>query len=143
MIIDKTHVSEVTVTVFKDMLGINIFESAETRDEFLPCHFASIEISGAQQALIQVAACGTAGNAISSAMFGTDSEELAEADVADAVCEIANVIGGNVKGILDSDCSLSIPCYSCNHDSNFAGNADSIKFDLCGGMFQVTSEFEA
>ena len=35
---------------------------------------------------------------------------MSEADVLDAVGEIVNMVGGNLKGIVEGDSSLSLPC---------------------------------
>lgn len=141
MSIDKTHLADVTISVCHDMLGIDLSE-ADSATELDACHFASVNISGNQAAVVQVATCDQAANAISSAMFGTESDQLEESDVADAVCEIANMIGGNVKGILNDDCDLSIPCYSKTPDSKLTEEADSLVFDICGGQIQITSKIE-
>jgi chemotaxis protein CheX len=42
-------------------------------------------------------------------MLGIGAEDVAEADIADALGEMANVIGGGVKSLLPGECALSLP----------------------------------
>ena len=135
MTIENSHITDVTTSVFQEMLGINIAELASVETQ--PAQIASINITGASQYLIQVATCQQAANSISSAMFGMEADELEEAEISDAVCEVVNMIGGNIKGILDSDCGLSIPCLSTEPDSLVTDNSESVAFDLDGGTLQV------
>ncbi len=42
-------------------------------------------------------------------MFGSDEMETTTADVNDAMCELINIIAGNVKGVLSGSSQMSLP----------------------------------
>lgn len=46
---------------------------------------------------------------IAGAMFAIEPEELSEDEVGDAVGEIANMLGGSIKSMVDGPASLSLP----------------------------------
>jgi chemotaxis protein CheX len=46
---------------------------------------------------------------VAATMFGLPADELSDADVLDAVGELANIAGGNVKGMLEGPADLSLP----------------------------------
>lgn len=47
--------------------------------------------------------------AVSAAQAMFDTEDLEEGDVDDALGEIANMLGGSVKALVEGPCSLSLP----------------------------------
>ncbi len=141
MKIENDQITDVTVSVCQDMLGMKIEKLVEPAVQ-QPDHFASIVISGQENALIQVAACEQAASQISSVMFGVHVEDLDEEEISDAVCEIVNMIGGNIKGILDSECDLSIPCFSKDPGASLASD-EAVSFELSGGLLQVICQDKA
>ena len=46
---------------------------------------------------------------VAAAMFDTDAGAVSGDEVADAVGELANIIGGNIKGMIADPCELSLP----------------------------------
>jgi chemotaxis protein CheX len=42
-------------------------------------------------------------------MFGLTADELTSGEICDAIGELANIAGGNVKGMIDATCQLSLP----------------------------------
>ena len=71
---------------------------------------ASVRIDGDRSASVFVYTSPELANCIAASMFGQELDELEQSDVLDALGEVVNVIGGNVKGILNQECSLSLPC---------------------------------
>lgn len=67
---------------------------------------ALVAVSGAWAGVIIIDLLDTAAWSLTTQMFGDDA---AEADMADAVGELVNMIGGNVKAILNSESNLSLP----------------------------------
>lgn len=53
---------------------------------------------------------------VAATMFGIQESELSPADVRDALGEIANMIGGNIKGMLPGETRLSLPTISEGRD---------------------------
>src|SRR3954462_5157713 len=65
-----------------------------------PIVCASVCVSGAWEGVVMVEAGAEAADLLGAALFGMQPGEAAEADIADALGEIANVIGGNLKSTL-------------------------------------------
>ena len=138
MFIENKQITDVTVSVCREMLGVAIEKLNSASDESQPTdHIATIQVLGETQILIQVVACQKAANTISSAMFDKEADQLDEAEISDAVCEVVNMIGGNIKGILDCECDLTIPCFSREPDTIIADGTESVLFNLAGGTLQV------
>ncbi|OYP36320.1 chemotaxis protein CheX [Rhodopirellula sp. MGV] len=97
---------------------------------------ASIQISGERSALIQVFASHDLATKIATAMFATEASDLAEEEILDALGEVVNVIGGNVKGVYDQECALSLPCVG-TIQTPLADNAMTTAFDLGGEPITV------
>ena len=70
---------------------------------------ASVSVSGAWQGHVIVTCSDTASRRVAGALLGMEVDELTLADIADAVGELANIIGGNVKSLLPEPSALSLP----------------------------------
>ncbi|MFT5322303.1 MAG: chemotaxis protein CheX [Planctomycetaceae bacterium] len=93
---------------------------------------ATIRISGDWNAECHVLVSDELAARMASDMFGAPASELSNEEILDALGEVVNVIGGNVKGIVDLDCDLSLPCVG-----RFLGElpASALKLDFdCAGM---------
>ena len=110
---DRYDIEQIVAEVFGSFLG---------GDDALPLPVdgasgdspvtASVSITGGWDGHV-VFGCSTAAARTAAAvllMMGED--ELAEADIADAVGELANMIGGNIKSLLPSPSALTLPLVS-------------------------------
>lgn len=70
---------------------------------------ASVAISGAWNGHVVVGATPYAARRLAAAMFAMDAASVGDDDLADAWGEIANILGGNVKGLLPEPSVLSLP----------------------------------
>lgn len=70
---------------------------------------ASVSISGDWTGHLMIMAGNACAGEIAAAMFQMDAGEVATAEVADALGEIANMIGGGVKGMIGVPAALSLP----------------------------------
>jgi CheY-specific phosphatase CheX len=68
-----------------------------------------VGITGPWQGEVVVAVLGASAPKFAAAMLGTPSSQVTTEDTADALCELANMIGGQVKGTLPTGCRLSLP----------------------------------
>ena len=71
---------------------------------------AAVRISGRRNATLQIYAPLELARQIARAMFGQSGHPLDEDDVFDAFGEVVNVIGGNLKGLIEQEGNLSLPC---------------------------------
>jgi chemotaxis protein CheX len=69
----------------------------------------AVSITGDWNGHVVVECSMAAARLATSAMVGTDVSEVSDEDVSDVLGELANVIGGGVKGLLASACALSLP----------------------------------
>jgi chemotaxis protein CheX len=70
---------------------------------------AGVAVSGAWHGLVLVACSSVASREAAAALLGMDAAEVTDGDVDDALGELANVIGGNVKSLLPEPCVLGLP----------------------------------
>jgi chemotaxis protein CheX len=70
---------------------------------------AAVSVTGAWQGHVVVECSTAAARHAAAALLGVDTAEVSEDDVADALGELANIIGGNVKVLLPEPCALSLP----------------------------------
>lgn len=68
-----------------------------------------VRIDGAWNGHLEVRFSPTLARRAAAAMFMQDPSEVADADVSDAIGEIANIAGGNIKAMLPEPCGLSTP----------------------------------
>jgi chemotaxis protein CheX len=86
---------------------------------------------------------------VTSSFLGMDVEEI-NADVEDAIGELANMLGGNIKTILSEngkDINLSLPSTISGKEYNFQLASDAaertvIGFDTGSGRFHVELQLE-
>jgi len=99
---------QITVDVCQSMLGIPLTPADQMIRPENPL-VASVEIRGDHSTSVDVIADVRLAESIAELMFGTELEMLTRAEVRDAMGEIANMIGGNLKGVLGGEADLSIP----------------------------------
>ena len=110
-LIQAEHVTQMVDELFSSMFDTSIELIDGPFDATAPESFqAAIRINGDWKAELRVIASRQLAESIAQSMFDVDASELNEGEILDALGEIANVIGGNVKGVVDQACSLSLPC---------------------------------
>jgi chemotaxis protein CheX len=111
MPIETADVDQMVEDLFSIMLGMPAVQTPPSADgpgeDALQ---ATVRISGQWNAEVKVVASMTLIERIASAMFSIELNDLEEEEKVDALGEAVNVIGGNVKGVLNGDCNLSLPC---------------------------------
>ncbi|MCU4185661.1 chemotaxis protein CheX [Acidiferrimicrobium sp. IK] len=70
---------------------------------------ATVEISGEWNGTACLSCSEPASRHAAAAMFGMEVDELSGSDVRDAVGELVNVVGGNIKALLPGPTELSLP----------------------------------
>jgi chemotaxis protein CheX len=69
----------------------------------------SVSLTGAWRGHVLVSCSTEASRNAAAALLGMELDEVTDDDVADALGELANIIGGNVKSLLPEPCALSLP----------------------------------
>ncbi len=70
---------------------------------------ASVSVTGAWRGHVVLSCSSTASKNAAAALLGVEFDEVTAEDIADALGELANIIGGNVKSLLPEPCALSLP----------------------------------
>jgi chemotaxis protein CheX len=99
--------------VWSSFLGIDLEPVAPT----VPAQRAAdeerltgvIEVSGAWEGSVEVGCPPATARALAAAMLGSAPEAIGANDVTDALGELANMVGGNVKSLLPAPSRLSLP----------------------------------
>jgi chemotaxis protein CheX len=81
-------------------------EAPETEGELL---IGSVRISGAWEGEVRLGCPAELARQASGAMLGLPPEVVAAADVADALGELTNILGGNLKALLPGANALGLP----------------------------------
>ena len=81
----------------------------------------TVSISGQWNGLVSVTFSSVAAARAAALMFDAEVEEISPADVHDAVGELVNIVGGNLKGMLPSPTGLSLPSVTEGARSTPAG----------------------
>lgn len=75
---------------------------------------ASVSVTGAWRGHIVVSCSAAAARSVAAGLLGVDLADVTPEDVTDALGELANVIGGNVKGLMPEPSALSLPVVLIN-----------------------------
>lgn len=70
---------------------------------------STVEITGAWNGTVCLSCSVVAGRHAASAMFDMEDSELSPAEISDAVGELVNMVGGNIKSLLPGPTQLSLP----------------------------------
>jgi chemotaxis protein CheX len=81
---------------------------------------ATAEISGEWNGTVCLSCSRTAARHATATMFGIADAELTPADITDAVGELVNVVGGNIKSLVPGPSVLSLPSVSEGDESKRA-----------------------
>ncbi|HZU80940.1 MAG TPA: chemotaxis protein CheX [Acidimicrobiales bacterium] len=100
-----------------------------------------VEISGTWTGSVCLGFSRRAARQAAAAMFGADADALDDDEVADAVGELVNVVGGNLKGLLPPPAQLSLPSVREGDPTTVGtGRAElvsELQFDWCDEPLSV------
>lgn len=110
--IAREEVVEMTNELFGPMLGIEIETAADFSGNNVSesAWQASVSINGDWAAEVQTIIPEKLAHRVACTMFSMTPDELTEGDMQDAMGEVVNIIGGNIKGIVGMESNLSLPC---------------------------------
>ena len=107
--LDQATLTDIVGFAWEMFLEGRPFECAPSRPEQGVA--ATISIDGAWKATLEVTLSEPLARRFAAAMLSDDPGALELDDITDAIGELANIVGGNVKGLLDDelDPRLSLP----------------------------------
>jgi chemotaxis protein CheX len=131
---DHHKFREVVQNVWSTMLGLNV---SSIRPDTLGRAHASfvtgcVQITGAWQGAVTVDCSGGLARRVAAIMFGQETVLVTSEQISDAIGELTNVIGGNIKSLLPGPSQLSLPAVTEGTDYffNVVGSRTLAKFDL-------------
>jgi chemotaxis protein CheX len=100
------------VEVWSSMLGLVLDLSDETGATLKTGHrrwSGCIALSGEWRGAVTVSCIDPLARIVTGAMFGIEPADATEAEIQDAVGELANILGGQTKQVLGDRCVLGLP----------------------------------
>ncbi|PIE58474.1 MAG: chemotaxis protein CheX [Desulfobulbus propionicus] len=146
------QLAESTVEIFTGMVMMEIELTDKIMDSMDPLQESitgMVGLAGTHKGLLAVHVPKAVATAITGNFLGVEVDEINE-DVEDAIGEIANMLGGNLKSILSDkgkDIKLSLPSTISGESYNFKSQADVetlvLEFKTSVGKFYVDVELES
>jgi chemotaxis protein CheX len=91
---------------------------------------AAVAISGGWDATVTVELAAPVALALTTTMLGLGSSDEAEdGDIADAVGELVNMVGGNIKSLMPGPSVLSLPAVAAGRAAHPSGATEVARFD--------------
>jgi chemotaxis protein CheX len=103
-------IQDVVCNVWTTTLGIAL-ECREPGSAAVPepTVAASVHIAGGCEGSLVILCSAACARGVAARMFEVEPAEVSVDDVRDAMGELANMVGGNIKGLLGAPCHLSLP----------------------------------
>lgn len=107
----ETELRQISEDTWKIVLGDELEPRAETIAPAAidDCIAATAQIAGDWQLAVVIYGSAAMARHAATVMFGTAQEDDKPEDVQDAMCELVNIVAGNVKGVLSGSSHLSLP----------------------------------
>lgn len=111
MLVREEDIYQITESVWNSMLGLEMWRRKEALPEPPHVRFltGSVQISGAWHGVFRLDCSVALARRIAAIMFGFETSETTIDDVRDALGELTNITGGNVKGFLPTPCHMALP----------------------------------
>ncbi|HWC36468.1 MAG TPA: chemotaxis protein CheX [Mycobacteriales bacterium] len=116
LVVTVADLTEITIDVWSSFLGERPEPAAEPAPTGGARVTGCVHISGTWQGSVMLSGSQALAAQAAAGMFGTPVDELADAEVSDAFGELTNMVGGNVKGMLEGFNALSIPVVTSGAD---------------------------
>lgn len=105
----EDEISQVTTTVWDSVLGVPLVREAEVPPGPPRAVFGCVQFTGAWEGAVIIETTAEFARQAAATMFGVEATAATTADTQDAMGELANMTGGNVKSLLPEPCRLSLP----------------------------------
>jgi chemotaxis protein CheX len=102
----------IATSVWRSVLDLDIKSYPTAAVKPLPhgvAFIGSVQIRGAWEGSVLVSASGDLVRKAAAIMFGRDESAIASEEMCDALAELTNMVGGNLKALLPAPCKLSLP----------------------------------
>jgi len=100
-------VNELTRLIWSTMLGLDAIEGSESAEA--AAFVSSVDISGSWEGTVSISFTRSLAQHLTAVMLASEPATATQAEVDDVMAELANIVGGNVKGLFSGPCQLSLP----------------------------------
>lgn len=141
--ISEHHVIDATSRFWDQMLAMKLVPEP-IKQQYCVGHqhlLGRIDLKGAWRGRIEIRMADSLARAATAAMLMQPIETVVDADMMDAISEVANMIAGVIKSSLPQPCEMSLPrsaveaCNLCSDESG--GNAIDVAFRHINGKMVV------
>ncbi|MFO1093182.1 MAG: chemotaxis protein CheX [Planctomycetaceae bacterium] len=126
MHVDLPLVEQLVTDVCSNMLGLSVSPDHQSGQSHANDWIATIHISGDWDALVEMQFTEAAAAQFAATMFGKSADELSSEEVRDAVGEVVNMLGGNLKGMVNGESNLSLPCVGMQTQKSLCPNYERL-----------------
>ncbi len=133
MTISELEIVDVANAVWQSMLGMETYAlDPDTPLATGPYITATVLISGEFEGGVTLHLASSVGRSLAALMFGMELDEVSADETTDAVGELANMVGGNLKALVPQPAKLSLPSVAegDNYKVTFPGTEESGKVAL-------------
>jgi chemotaxis protein CheX len=110
--LSKHQILEISQEIWESLLGMEIESSDAAGNAFADSKrtvTGFVNIGGAWEGTILLEVSDSLSKQFAADMLGISLDEVSSQDVADALGELTNMVGGNIKSLLPAPSNLSIP----------------------------------
>jgi len=108
------EINNYTIDIWNQILGLEV---TPTQEDYSPTEkgvtlAGCVQIMGSWEGSIELLCPAELAKKVASIMFDTKLDETSEEDIKDALGELTNMTGGNIKSLVheaDQECFLSLP----------------------------------
>jgi chemotaxis protein CheX len=134
---DNDDCVTIAQSVFSMMLNMEVVPCETQLGEKRPDRVSGcVQISGAWQGAVVLQTSVAMATKAARRMLNIPSGDVSEADIKDALAELTNMIGGNMKSLVPGPSFLSLPSVTTGRDFDFEVSGAKLIGDVslnCGG----------
>ena len=147
MDLKETDIEQIVATIWQSVLGIEGVHSTDVPRTAPDAMATCVQITGGWQGAVVLGCSQAFARHAATVMFNTSAEDRNLTDMQDAIAELTNMIGGNLKGLLPvaDACQLSLPAVIAGADftTRIPGSQLLKRVALdCGGETVVVNVLE-
>ena len=109
MIISNEDLLTFAESVWSSILDMKLLPGDDDATTSPESVIACVQVTGDWEGAVTVRCSKEQASNMAAAMFGMDAADLSEEEIRDAMGEIANMVGGNVKGLAPGTNTLALP----------------------------------
>jgi len=119
--ISREELQAIVNEIFQSMINMDVVPCSEcsVSNKRAAYMASAVQIVGGWQGAVRLDINEQLACNICASLMSVPIGELSARDVADAVGELANIVGGSVKALLAPNCALSLPSVVAGHDFEF------------------------